>query len=130
MVSEEAPSVEAVIIDGAALVNMLRPGTSKTCDEYASIVFLPYTCRQLELVNRIDVVWDVYIADSLKGAAREKRGKGIRRRVESRNSIPRNWQMFLRNDENKTELFEFLVSTSLNCLTQTHSDNIQKCNSM
>ena len=109
MVSEEAPSVEAVIIDGAALVNMLRPGTSKPFGEYASIVFLPYTCRQLELVNRIDVVWDVYIADSLKGAAREKRGKGIRRRVESRDSIPRNWQMFLRNDDNKTELFEFLA---------------------
>ena len=63
-------------------------------------------------VNRrtgIDVVWDTYISDSLKGTGREKRINGIRRRVEVRNSIPRNWQMLSRVDENKTELFEFLA---------------------
>ena len=59
--------------------------------------------------KRTDVVLDIYISDSLKGTAREKRGNGIRRRVEGRNSIPRNWQMFLRVDENKTKLFEFLA---------------------
>ena len=69
----------------------------------------PISADQLEAVKRIDVVWDVYIADSLKATARDKRGKGIRRRVEGRNSLPRNWQMFLRVDENKAELFEFLA---------------------
>ena len=69
----------------------------------------PCICRRLQIVKRIDEVWDIYISDGLKGTAREKRGKGIRRRVEGRNSIPRNWQMFLRVHENKTELFEFLA---------------------
>ena len=87
VVTDECPSVEVVIIDGAALVNMLKPGTSRTFNEYAATVFLPYICRQLETVQRIDVVWDIYIKDSLKGTTREKRGKGLRRRVEGRNTI-------------------------------------------
>ena len=81
-----------------------------TFDEYAATVFLLYICRQLESVKRIDVVWDIYISDSLKGTARKKRGKGIRRRVEGRNSIPRNWQMILRVDENKTEFLAQRIS--------------------
>ena len=101
IVTDECPLVEAVIIDGAALVNMLKSDTSRTFNEYAATVFLPYIRRQLDTVKRIDVVWDVYLKDSLKGTAREKRGKGFRE--EGRNTIPRNWQMFLRVDENKTE---------------------------
>ena len=88
MVPEEIPSVEAVAVYHAALINMLRSRTSKTFDGYAPIVFLPYICRQLGLVNGIDLVWDVFTADSLKDAAREKSGKGIRRRVYVRKSIP------------------------------------------
>ena len=78
---EETPTIAAVVVYGAALVYMLRPRTRKTFDGYAPIVFLPYICTQLELVNRIDHVWDVSTADSLKDSAREKSGKGIRRRV-------------------------------------------------
>ena len=40
-------------------------------DEYAAIVFLPYIYRQLEIVKRIGVDWDIYISDSLKGTAAE-----------------------------------------------------------
>ena len=54
-------------------------------------------------------MWDVYIPDSLKSTARENRGKGVRRRVAAANSIPGNWQEFLRVDENKTELLNFLA---------------------
>uniref|UniRef100_UPI003590007E uncharacterized protein n=1 Tax=Myxine glutinosa TaxID=7769 RepID=UPI003590007E len=51
----------------------------------------------------------MYIQGSFKSTAREKRGKGIRRRVTAANTIPGNWQEFLRLDNNKTELFEFLA---------------------
>ena len=78
VVPEKTLSVEAVVVYGADLVYMLRPGTNKTFDEYAPIVFLPYICRQLELVNRINVVWDVFIANNLKDALRGKSGRGIR----------------------------------------------------
>ena len=48
------------------------------------------------------------MADSLKGSARSKGGKGVRRRVVGAAAIPGNWQNFLRVDTNKTELFQFL----------------------
>ena len=45
----------------------------------------------------------------LKNATREKRGCGTRRRVSSSTRIPGNWPGFLRNNENKQELFRFLA---------------------
>ena len=77
VVAEEAPSVDSMIMDGAALVNMLKPGMSKTLDEFASTVFVPYILRQPEVVKRVDVLWDICIQDSLKGTARGNRGHGI-----------------------------------------------------
>ena len=108
-VQVERPSVEALLLDGAAIVNMLSPGPSKTFMEYSQGVFLPFVKSQLQHVLRVDVVWDIYIADSLKATTRNKRGKGIRRRVKPDTKIPGNWAAFLRVDENKEELFHFLA---------------------
>ena len=38
----ENPNVSAVIIDGAAVVQMLKPGTAKTFQEYSEVVFRPH----------------------------------------------------------------------------------------
>ena len=35
------PTVQVSILDGAAIVNMLQPGTAKTFDDYATNVFMP-----------------------------------------------------------------------------------------
>lgn len=105
-----SPSVEVMILDGAAIVNMLAPGNAKTFSEYASQVFLPYITSQLQHTSRVDIDWDEYCPESLKTDTRKKRGKGIRRRVEPSSSIPGNWQAFLRIDENKVELFAFLAT--------------------
>eukprot|EP00112_Aurelia_sp_Birch-Aquarium-sp1_P002124 Seg1231.3 transcript_id=Seg1231.3/GoldUCD/mRNA.D3Y31 product="hypothetical protein" protein_id=Seg1231.3/GoldUCD/D3Y31 len=77
----EGPKVDSVIIDGAALINMLRPGAAKTFEEYANNFFRPHLQAQLRNRKRIDLVWDVYFEDSLKKATRLKRGKGVRRKV-------------------------------------------------
>jgi len=45
----------------------------------------------------------------LKNATTEKRGCGTRRRVSFSTRIPGNWPGFLRNNENKQELFRFLA---------------------
>jgi len=50
------------------------------------------------------------VTESLKAVTRSKRGSGVRRRVEPASTIPGNWQVFLRIDENKTELFSFLAT--------------------
>ena len=101
--------VDCKVLDGPAVVHFLVPGTCVTFEDYAKEVFLPYILKELATVIRIDIVWDVYKSDSLKNLTREKRGCGIRRRVSSSTRIPGNWAGFLRNSENKQELFRFLA---------------------
>jgi len=76
--TSEPPSYfDAIAIDGSALVHLLPTARISTFDEYADCVFLPYLVKQLEKCTRIDVVWDTYIADSIKATARDKWGHGI-----------------------------------------------------
>ena len=62
------PVVNAKFFRGAAVVHMLRPGTAKTFQDYADAVVTPYIyIYSIESVQQVDIVWDVYVADSLKG---------------------------------------------------------------
>ena len=106
---QSTPEVDAIILDGAVVVHMLHPGTAKTFQEYADFVFGPYISSQIDKTSRVDVVWDVYLPGSLKRTTRQKRGKGVRRRVSPSTTIPKSWKDFLRVDDNKTELFKFLA---------------------
>ena len=67
--------------------------------------------KELNAVQRLDVVWDVYHKYSLKSSTRITRGHGIRRRVTGKTKIPKGskWSKFLRDENNKQELFEFLA---------------------
>ena len=106
----ESPKVDAVILDGAVIVQMLPPKTALTFEEYFDAVFAPYVMKQLESVIRVDLVLDVYVSDSLKRSAREKRGSGQRGKVFPSTRIPSDWKGFLRVDQNKDELFKFLAN--------------------
>ena len=68
---------------------------------------------------RTDIVFDVYQNLSLKTETRETRGSGTRRRVSPTGKIPPNWRSFLRNNTNKTELFNFLADQ----ISDMQSDN-------
>ncbi|KAG0717220.1 hypothetical protein GWK47_008187 [Chionoecetes opilio] len=103
------PDTDGTILDGAVLVNVLKPVAAKTFDDYALKVFLPHIQGHLQRGCRVYIVWDQYRDNSLKSQARDKRGKGIRRRVDGSTVLPGNWQQFLRIDANKTELFAFLT---------------------
>jgi len=103
------PSIDGLVIDGAVLVNMLKPNLGKTFDDYACNVVIPYIQSQLSHVQRIDIVWDRYDPKSLKGLTRVKRGLGSRQQVTPMAPIPRNWHEFLRSNDNKTDLFMFLA---------------------
>lgn len=78
--------VDAAILDGTAVVQMLNPGISKTFQEYADAVFVPYISAQLEKTDRVNIVLDIYLPDN------SKRGKGIRKRVASSTLLPKNWR--------------------------------------
>ena len=76
---------------------------------YADSKFLPFLENHLKSTKRIDVVWDEYRVASLKDSAREKRGKGVRRKVAGHVKLPQNWKAFLEDSSNKKELFDFLT---------------------
>jgi hypothetical protein len=106
----EQPTVDAIILDGAVIVQMLKPRMAQTFEEYFNTVFAPYILRQLDAVNRVDLVWDVYREDTLKRSAREKRGSGQRWKVLPTTRIPSDWKGFMRVDDNKDELFKLLAN--------------------
>ena len=97
-----------MILDGAFVAQMLSPRTLSTFQDFSNIVFLPYIFGQLQSVRRLDIVWDVYLADSLKAGTKSKQGQGQRRKVLSLAPLPSTWKSFLKNDENKSDLFCFL----------------------
>ena len=76
--------------------------------EYSEKVLLPYIKQAIENVQRLELVRDEYIPNSLKASTRQKRGTGARRRVLPSAVVPQNWQEFLRLDNKKKELFLFL----------------------
>ena len=107
--SEMPKDINVVIIDGAAVVNMVKPGNERTFSGYAEGSFIPYIRAQLCHVNRLDIVWDEYLENSLKATTRCNRGSGVRQRVAAENNLPGNWKDFLRVDQNKQDLFKYLA---------------------
>ena len=105
----EPPQSETVIIDGPAIVNALKSDGGMTFKGYAVNKFTPRISRLLSNVKRTDVVFDVYLEDSLKSTARLHCGQGSRKRIRDIYKVPSNWQSFLRHSENKTELFSFFA---------------------
>jgi hypothetical protein len=101
---------DCTILDGAAIVHMLKTGSAKTFEEYSETVFIPHLKGYLASTDRLDIIWDRYLANSLKATTREKRGRarGVRRKVAATTKLPGNWPDFLRDDNNKAELFDYL----------------------
>ena len=78
------PPVEAVIIDRAAAA------AGATFESYAADTFLPYLKMQLKDATQVDIIWDRYFPDSLKGVARMQRGTGRHRHVDASPCVPLN----------------------------------------
>ena len=97
------------VLDGAAIVHSLSTSGMVTFDEFADKVFILHIERHLQACRRVDLVWDSNIPHSLKNSTREKRGKGLRRKVSGHVKLPGNWKDFLRDENNKEELFRFLT---------------------
>ena len=120
VIPDTEPEADTIIIDGSALVNSMHPRTSKTFDDYARVHVLPTMQAFSAKYKRTDIVFDIYLPSSLKCETRSKRGKGVRRRVAGGNKMPKNWQSFLRDDNNKTELFHFLADK----IAEMHTVNV------
>ena len=62
----------------------------------------------MESCKRLIIVWGSYISSSIKESTRERRGKGIRRKVAGKTKLPGKWADFSCDSCNKQELFTFL----------------------
>lgn len=103
------PTVDSLVIDGASLVYSKQPGQSRTIDDYANDIILPHIKSPAQSHLRVDVVFDVYFDNSLKGETRRTRGIGSRQKVTGNTRPPKSWNTFLQCDEHKTEPFGFLA---------------------
>src|SRR6218665_1676936 len=103
-------NITAAVLDGAVVVHLLTPKKAQTFLDYYTDIFKPYVSRVLKNVTRIDIVFDRYSLASLKADTRQSRGTGVHIRVTSSTTIPRNFNEFLRVDENKKQLFHFLAN--------------------
>ena len=102
------------MIDMAAVIHMVPPTRAATFMEYVNLHIVPFLKAQLTtVVERIDAVWDTYPEQSLKYMTQQRRGSGPRTRLQADGDgstpIPKkDWQSYLKNEENKKELFSFV----------------------
>ena len=85
--------ISIVIIDGTAIVQILKPAAVKNFllkPSFHIIIVL-----QLQNAIHIDLVWDRYMESTLKSTATAKCDKEMCGCVASGTPIPRNWQDFL-----------------------------------
>lgn len=60
---ERSPKVTAKVLDGGAIIHMLKPSGSVMFRDFAQNVFLPFILRESKTVARLDIVWDRYVQD-------------------------------------------------------------------
>ena len=103
-------NADALCIEGIVVVNMINPGKNQAFQNYCKDNFTPHieSIRKSYSALRVDMAFDKYQKKTLKTATRQKRGKGVRRKVEPQSIAPSNWKAFLRIDENKNELFRYI----------------------
>jgi len=107
--AETMPRPSACIIDGMGLVQKLS-GNNKTFAELAKLA-LSKVLHDGAQSCRIDVVFDVYLEESIKNAERCNRGSGSG--IQFKQIIPghkiKQWRKFLDSSNNKSSLISFLV---------------------
>ena len=97
------PPVDAVVIDGPAIVNMVQPKNNCTVDKYCEI-YMKYVVNFFNKTNRIDIVFNVYLKSSLKGGVLAWRGVASTMTIKSNTKI-KSWKQLLKNNVNELSLF-------------------------
>ena len=132
------PATQATVqvVDMVAIIHMVPPTRSLTFSEYVPLHIVPFLKAEMTTtVQRIDAVWDTYPEQNLKSQIQQRRGSSTRTRLEpdgdGSTPIPkRDWQSYLKNVENKKELFSFvskeLVKTDMDgiLLISTESEKV------
>ena len=103
--------LQSKVLDMAAVTHMVRSTTSNTFSEYVMLNIIPFMEAQMTDSTELNAVWDNYPEENnLKAMTQQRRGKGPRTKVgDGSTPIPKHdWSGFLKNEENKKELFTFI----------------------
>ena len=107
--AETMPRPSACIIDGMGLVQKLS-GNNKTFAELAKYA-LSKVLHEGAQSSRIDMVFDVYLEESIKNAERCNRGSGSG--IQFKQITPghkiKQWRKFFDSSSNKSSLISFIV---------------------
>ena len=111
--TDAAKHATVVVLDMAAVINMVRPTTAKTFNEYVQLHIVPYLEAQIQSdAKRINLVWDNYPEENnLKAVTQQRRGNGPRTGVgDGSTQIPKHeWNSgFVKHENNKKEQFSFI----------------------
>ena len=99
----------AVLVDGSYIAQSKRPKCVETIGAYVEQTYLSMISRYLLTHERVDLLFDRYFDLSIKGTTRVSRGIGGRYHIKPNTPIPRKWREFLRNSDNKTEMFRLVA---------------------
>ncbi|KAK3916080.1 Potassium channel GORK [Frankliniella fusca] len=110
---------DGIVLDAPAILRMVTPQEetasffdySKQISKYCVDIASKMNCK------RVDIVWDQYSEMSIKTTTRTSRGTGARRPgLPQKGPFPKRlkqWEDYLRNAANKSELFTYLAEMAL-----------------
>lgn len=102
----------AYILDGMAMIQMMRSGGCRTFGELAQKHYRVISSHFIQHCTRVDIVFDRYdVIQSIKESERVKRGasNALEIKITSGSTpIPRQWLKFISNVRNKINLSNFL----------------------
>ena len=116
---QQPPETTSVhILDGMALVQMVKSGGAKTFGEMAAKYFPIITdpLRQSNC-NRVDIVFDPYWKVSIKTEERLRRGSANSLEIKINGPttpVPKQWVKYMANPQNKVNLCHFLTESLCN----------------
>ena len=100
--------MEVKITDATVFVDINKPKTAETVGQYFSEEIQWRVQQQLDDWKPLDFAFDIYKTGSIKGQTREGSGIFARIIVKKEPPIAKKFQIFLKNSDNKTELFKML----------------------
>lgn len=103
---DDVPELDVLVIDGLAIVNILKASASLNFTDNADLVFYPYIREHLESGYSLVYVHIQYFKDW--------RENDIHRRVQGQNKVPQNWHSFLKDDDNTKERLCFISCAQQN----------------
>jgi hypothetical protein len=71
------PTTTSIVLDGAAIEQILKPAVCKNFREHSQEIFIPYVSTRFQSSSHLGQVCNTYIADSLRPSSRAKHGKRV-----------------------------------------------------